>query len=102
MYNSLMNGVRKVYNELQKLNSEEVYQNGVLLRQRTYYENGAIYQDNLVRDNQKHGTCKGYYPSGFLKYTRTYVDGKKHGAEVLWDQSGNQIARNKYKDDVKI
>jgi antitoxin component YwqK of YwqJK toxin-antitoxin module len=102
MNNSLMNGVRKIYNELQKLYSEEVYQNGVLLRKRTYYENGAICQDNLVRDNHKHGTCKGYYPSGTLKYSRHYVDGKKHGTEVFWDQGGNQIVRNKYKDDVKI
>lgn len=102
MQNSKMNGVRKIYNESKKLCTEEVYQNGILMRERRYYDNGAIYQDNVVRDNQKYGVCKVYYPGGLLKSSCNYVDGKKHGTEIIWDQCGNQIARNKYKDDVKI
>ena len=102
MSNNLINGSRKFYSENGMLKAEEIYQNNVLLKQRTYYENGYIYQDICVRDYKRHGSYKVYYPDGKLKISRYYSYGKKDGQEIIWDQYGNQIERNKYRDDVKI
>jgi transcription elongation factor GreA len=41
-------------------------------------------------------------PNGVLKFSIAYTNGNKHGIEIIWNQMGEQIQKNKYRDNVKI
>jgi antitoxin component YwqK of YwqJK toxin-antitoxin module len=45
----------------------------------------------------QHGTWKGYYPNGKLNYTGAFVNGKKDGIWVFYDESGKKFVEQVFK-----
>ncbi len=38
--------------------------------------------------DKRHGTCRGWYENGQLRYEYAFVDGKRHGTSPRWYENG--------------
>jgi len=60
-------------------------------------DNGVLY----YYENPFSGTLFSYYKVGKLKFQIEYLNGKKHGFEKQWYESGNNLIERFYKEGFK-
>jgi antitoxin component YwqK of YwqJK toxin-antitoxin module len=49
---------------------------------------GLATSASTVTDDKLHGEYSSYYPSGALYQVRRYVQGREHGLQQAWTESG--------------
>lgn len=69
---------------------------------REYYDNGARKANIMYENGLKDGDVEFYYRTGSIKIKGKYKDGKKHKKWTFYDDKGEQISIEKWKNGVKI
>lgn len=57
---------------------------------------GKVIASGLYRDKQREGSWVEYYPSGLTKSITTYVDGKKEGVTLEFNDNGQLSKRSNF------
>ncbi len=109
-----LHGVRKIYDELGKIQIEETYEHGLFSGPyKTFYPDGNVELEGFYTKNETSGTWRKYYPTGQLmeevgfsgnmengpfkeyhengklKTVGTYLDGDNEDGELLkYDENG--------------
>jgi len=60
--------------------------------QTTYFANGQIDTECAVRDGQRDGICRRFYPDGSKLSEGSYAAGKMEGEWTFWRRDGSQDA----------
>jgi antitoxin component YwqK of YwqJK toxin-antitoxin module len=63
-----------------------------------YFENGALMASGFYRDGLPEGEMVFYYPDSTLNTQGTYRNGLKYGVWKSWDEQGNLISAEDYKE----
>ena len=71
-----------------------------LLRVTGYAEDGTILEQGDYFNGYREGVYTEFYPNGFIKSTVGYVQGKKQGQHVLFDNKGQTLERSSYHNDL--
>lgn len=114
-----LNGTRKIYDELGKIQIEETYDLGLFSGPyKTYYPDGKVELEGFYENNETAGIWKKYYPggqlmeevsfaknmengpfkeyheNGKLKTVGTYLDGdNEHGELLKYDENGDIVQK---------
>ncbi len=54
------------------------------------------------KDGVFDGTTREYYENGQASSSTQWQKGKRHGANLYWDEDGNAIKRQRYEHDVAV
>ncbi len=77
------------------------YENG--LRVMTDFDKLDIkHRYTINKEKQKHGKCTIYYPNGNVWEEQTYVNGIRHGVQMLYSMDGKQQFMDIYLDGKNI
>ena len=57
---------------------------------------GEYYEIN----GELEGTCTNWYPSGRIQSKCHYINGKRNGFYIFWDEKGKILNKMNFKDDV--
>ncbi len=61
------------------------------------YDNSAGLTFQVGEISPFTGKAVWYYPSGQIEQTSMYLDGKEHGSEIWWHESGARAGQSEYK-----
>lgn len=57
-----------------------------------YHDNGSVESEGLMLSGMlQHGAWKGFYPNGKLNFTGSFLNGKKDGVWIFFDESGKKF-----------
>lgn len=63
-----------------------------------YHPDGGIESEGLMLSGMmQQGAWKGYYPNGNLNYTGSFLNGKKDGVWIFYDESGKKFIEQVFK-----
>lgn len=69
-------------------------------REVSYYENGNIKHQVLLKDGKYDGLWIDYVEDGRVRAKTEYQDGRKHGESIIYYRNGNIFQVNKYRNGV--
>jgi len=81
-----------------KLNYGDTIANG---RVRVFLDNVKIGEFYMI-DGKLEGTCTAWYPSGSIQSECHYINGKRNGYYIFWDEKGKILNKMNFKDDVPL
>ncbi len=96
--NGKKQGIEKGYFEDGVLVYEGKWDNGQIVLEKTYHENGSLAVETPFSDREFNGVVKFYYPSGKLFQEIPFVDGMIHGMRVI-HHSAEPFSQDFYTDD---
>ena len=56
----------------------------------------------ILKERQKNGVYRAYYPNGQLKIEGNYKDGKEDGFWTVWYENGKKKAEGNYKNGDQV
>lgn len=78
------------------------YKNGALYakihkeKREYFYEDGTKKTIETYQDGRLHGEILLYWPNGRCKRRSYFAQGKRHGIEEFWDETGRKLDAGKY------
>lgn len=109
--NGKANGVEKQWDESEnKISTELIWKDGKQTGfQRTYNYGSGVYEEFQYKDGMLDGKYKRYqrrdgtsdqsFSKTFLQEVKAYKNGKLDGLSQAFDEMGNLVSQNKYKED---
>jgi len=72
-----------------------------------YTDDGSLFEECIYKEGLKHGPATSYHngsgdTTGRPQFTKTYVDGKKHGEVLQFNDKGKMVGRSQYNMGKKI
>ncbi|MCF8238295.1 MAG: toxin-antitoxin system YwqK family antitoxin [Saprospiraceae bacterium] len=94
-----LHGVRKIYDELGKIQIEENYDHGLFSGPyKTYYPDGQVELEGNYENNETAGIWKKYYPSGKLMEEVTFEHNMENGPFKEYHENGKLKTEGAYLD----
>jgi len=92
--NGVMTGLWKAFLP----NGNKVFEINFLSGAAVYYHpDGSMESEGLMQTGMiQHGTWKGYYANGNLNYVGAFVQGKKDGIWIFYDEAGKKFMEQKF------
>lgn len=79
---------------------EKETENGKFLE--TYYENGQLKGQRMMRNGRNHGPYRTYFENGQAEVEAAFKDGKPHGPYKKYDQTGRLIEQGRFKEGRRV
>ncbi len=99
--NDSLHGAYTMYHDNGNVKIEGFYYLGLYDSTWTYFdENGRKIGD--ARYHKGKGTQRAFYPNGIVRVSIPFENNKRNGYELWFDQSGNQVNRILYRDDIQV
>lgn len=98
-----INGFIKTYYKSGKLKSQIEFKNGKQIKEKitwdengdlkngfiqSFYKNGILSNLETFKEGKLHGINKSWYENGLLKYEVKYLEGKREGLQILYNDLG--------------
>lgn len=64
----------------------------------SFYPNGAIEKEAILKEGKLHGDLKGFYPNGKEKFHFQFKNGQLHGSYISYYENGNVKEETIYED----
>ncbi|MBK7344185.1 MAG: toxin-antitoxin system YwqK family antitoxin [Saprospiraceae bacterium] len=94
-----LHGVRKIYDEVGKIQIEENYVHGQFSGPyKTFYPDGQIELEGLYENNETAGIWKKYYPSGKVMEEVSFANNMENGPFKEYYESGKVKTEGTYLD----
>lgn len=70
---------------------------GDCVKEIEFYESGQVKMEGTIKDNNREGEWKAYFPDGRVQSIGTFVDGLRTGQATVWQENGNLLQEGFYK-----
>jgi len=106
-----IDGQLKTYDKSGRLVGDEAHKKGVRYDgdgrpydgiEKTYYENGDVWEIWRYKKGRLEGLSQGYFESGRLDFELTFKRGKLHGPGRFYHENGNVYTAYEYDKDVPV
>lgn len=76
--------------------------NNNVVREAVFYENGALQMEGGMKDGNRSGEWKSYFPDGKVQSTGFFENGVRIGEAKVYHENGNIYIVGQYKDGKKV